>query len=70
MSEPDEQVLHRVAEAVRERCIEEARDAFEQGGRRGLCVEGRWDLTLDRLRSLELDSLVHTVLRAGAHEKP
>ena len=69
MSEPDEQVLHRVAEAVRERCIKEARDAFEQGGMRGLCLEGRWDLTLDRLRSLDVDSLVRTVLSAGPHAK-
>lgn len=69
MNEADERTLHRVAEAVRERCIAEAREAFEQGGMHGLCVEGRWDFTLDRLRSLDIASLVSRVLNADSPER-
>lgn len=64
MSNTDHETLRRVAEAVRERCIEEAGEAFEQGGMSGLCVEGRWDLAMDRLRSLDLKSIIRTVLTA------
>ncbi|MDN5848244.1 MAG: acetyltransferase [Nitrococcus sp.] len=66
MSNADYEILRRVAEAVRERCIDEARQAFEQGGMSGLCGEGRWDLAMDRLRSLDLESIV----RAALIEKP
>ncbi|MDN5869107.1 MAG: acetyltransferase [Nitrococcus sp.] len=66
MSNADYEILRRVVEAVRERCIEEATRAFEEGGMSGLCVEGRWDLAMDRLRSLDLESMV----RAALLEKP
>lgn len=64
MSNADYEALYRVAEAVRERCIVEASEAFEWGGMSGLCVEGRWDLAIDRLRSLDLTLIVRTTLAA------
>ncbi len=64
MSNPTDEILYRVAETVRARCIDEAQSAFEQGGMSGLCVEGRWDLAMDRLRSLDLESMVRATLNA------
>ena len=64
MSNADHEALYRVAEAVRERCIAEASEAFERGGMSGLCVEGRLDLVMDRLRSLDLELIVRTTLAA------
>ncbi|HET8701529.1 MAG TPA: acetyltransferase [Nitrococcus sp.] len=66
MSNTDyDETLRRIAEAIRERCIDEARKGFEQGGMSGLCVEGRLDLAIDRLRSLDLESIVHDTLAAN-----
>jgi len=55
--------LKELAEAVRRACVDEAVDAYEYGGMSGLCVEGRWDLAMDRLRSLDSASLVEAWLR-------
>lgn len=54
-----------IAEAVRAACLEAAVEAWEQGGMSGLCVEGRWDLALDRLRSLEIEPVIRDVDRRG-----
>lgn len=64
MGTADRERLQRIAEAVRERCVDEARKAFEDGGMSGLCVEGRLDLAVDRLRSLELEPIIRTALAA------
>ena len=48
----------RLALAVRQACVEELEDAFHQGGLSGLCLEGRWELALDRLRNLDLDAVL------------
>lgn len=61
----DPQALRRLAEAVREACVTEAVDAYEQGGMSGLCVEGRWDLAMDRLRHMDVERLI-----AAALEQP
>ncbi len=52
-SEFSEADLEALAEAVRQACVDEAVSAYEYGGMSGLCVEGRWDLAMDRLRSLD-----------------
>ena len=56
--------LKALAEAVRRACEDEAVSAYEYGGMSGLCVEGRWDLAMDRLRSLDPERLVDDWLRA------
>ena len=48
----------RLALAVRAACLEELEDAFHQGGLSGLCLEGRWELALDRLRNLDLEAVL------------
>lgn len=43
------------SERVRAALIAAALSAYEEGGIRGLCAEGRWDLALDAMRALDLD---------------
>ena len=54
----DEQDALRLAETVRAACVAVAEQAYEEGGVRGLCAEGRWELALDAMKRLELRSVV------------
>lgn len=54
--------LHDAAEAVRLACLRVAQDGYEQAGMSGLCEEGRWEMVLDALDTLDVDA----VLRAWA----
>ena len=47
-----------VAEAVRAACVDAALAAYEEGGIRGLCHEGRWEYALQAIRGLDLEHLV------------
>ncbi len=47
-----------LAEAVREACLRTAMEAYEDAGISGLCREGRWELALQRMQSLDLQLLV------------
>jgi hypothetical protein len=48
----------RLAEAVRTACLRAAHEAHEDAGVRGLCQEGRWEVALDAIRSIDLDRLL------------
>ena len=54
----DEQDARRLAEAVRAACVAAAEQAYEEGGVRGLCAEGRWELALDAMRVLDVEALL------------
>lgn len=47
-----------IAEAIRQACIEAALGAYEQAGISGLCAEGRWELAVDAMRSLDVKRLL------------
>jgi hypothetical protein len=47
-----------LAEAVRAACVAAAQRAYEEGGMRGLCAEGRWELAVDAMRALDLQGLL------------
>ncbi len=47
-----------VAYLVREACVRAALEAYEHAGLGGLCAEGRWELAVDAMRSLDLDGVV------------
>lgn len=53
--------------AIAQEVLKEARqamtDAYESGGLSGLCAEGRWELALDALHSLELEKIVLAALK-------
>lgn len=44
----------RLAQAVREACVEAALRAYEEAGISGLCCEGRWEIAVDVMRNLIL----------------
>lgn len=53
-----------VAAAVLRQCREAMMKAYELGGMSGLCAEGRWELALDSLTAIDLNS----VAEAGLHD--
>jgi hypothetical protein len=54
-------------EAIRAACLEAARAAYEDAGIAGLCEEGRWELALDAIRSLDLDAAARRHEAGGGH---
>jgi hypothetical protein len=60
----------RFARVVREACVRAALDAYEQAGVSGLCAEGRWELAVDAMRSLDLDAVVQEHPEVGMREAP
>ncbi len=61
-----ETVLHeqeqlRLAEQVRQACIQVALESYEMATLSGLCHEGAWEMAVDAMRSLNL----HHILQLG-----
>lgn len=50
-------------EAVRTLCLDAAISAYEDGGLRGLCPEGRWEAAIGAIRQLDLS---HALQKADA----
>ena len=48
-----------IADRIRHALIDAALRAYEDAGVRGLCEEGRWEVAVDAMRSLDLTALVH-----------
>jgi hypothetical protein len=55
---PAKDDIQDLAQAVREACIRAAVDAYEQGGLSGLCAEGRFEMAIDSVQTLDLDGIV------------
>jgi hypothetical protein len=49
----------RLAQIVRTACIRAALDGYERAGLSGMCDEGRWELAIDAIRSLDLEAIVN-----------
>ncbi len=49
-----------LAERVRQACLQQAIDAYEQAGISGLCDEGRWELAVDAIRQLDIAKLLES----------
>lgn len=47
-----------LAERIRQACLQQAIDAYEQAGISGLCGEGRWEIALDAIRQLDVAKLI------------
>src|SRR5690606_13096173 len=45
------------AAAIRDACVETAIEAWEDAGMRGLCAEGRWEVAIGAIRSLDPDAI-------------
>ncbi|MDS4028162.1 MAG: acetyltransferase [Candidatus Contendobacter sp.] len=48
-----------LAETVRAACIQAALEAYEEGGVRGLCAEGRWEYAISAMRQLDLAAILN-----------
>ena len=55
----DEQ--HRLAEAVREACIQAALAGYENAAISGLCHEGAWGAAISAIRMVDLDAVIDKV---------
>jgi hypothetical protein len=53
----DEAGRRQLVTAVRDLCLQELLEAYEQAGISGLCAEGRWEVAVGRLRTLTGDEL-------------
>lgn len=47
----DDTERRQLATAIRDECVRELLDAYEQAGMSGLCAEGRWEVAVGRVRS-------------------
>ncbi|WP_116475399.1 acetyltransferase [Zobellella maritima] len=54
-----------LAEQVRQACLHAALTAYEEGGLLGLCQQGRFELAMDAVRTLDLNRLPN---QAGEQE--
>lgn len=46
------------AEAVRDACLHAALEGYERAGFGGLCEEGRWEMVVDAIKSLDVDAVL------------
>jgi hypothetical protein len=58
-SQPDNlPAKRRLAEAVRQACLEAARSGYEQAGWDGLCEAGAWENALEAIRALDVEAII------------
>lgn len=62
----NEQTSLELAQLVREACVRAALEAYEDAGISGLCQEGRWEVAVGAMRSLDVKQLVTTYQRRKA----
>ncbi|MGH3557338.1 MAG: hypothetical protein ACRDTK_07570 [Mycobacterium sp.] len=53
------------AEAVRDACLRAALDGYERAGLGGLCEEGRWEMVVDSIKSLDVDVVLASLAEAS-----
>jgi len=47
-----------LARAVREACIKTALEAYESAGISGLCADGRWEMAVQAIKTLDLGRVI------------
>ena len=57
-----------IAEALRAKAVDDIGEAFETGGLSGICIEGRIDLAIDRLRAFDFMPNVEAGIRRAIDE--
>jgi hypothetical protein len=55
--------LEAIVRTVREACLAAALKAYEDAGMSGICLEGRWDLAVDALKSVDLKAAIERALQ-------
>jgi len=57
-----EEKLNQAAEAVRAACLHAAMEGYERAGLGGLCEEGRWEMVIDAIQSLDVGAVVRNAV--------
>jgi len=60
--------LEDLAKRIRQAYLEAILQAYEDGGIQGLCAEGRWELALSTLRTLDLTPVLRDFLKASTQD--
>jgi hypothetical protein len=50
--------LEDLAKRIREACLEAIVQTYEDAGMQGLCADGRWEVAVGALRTLDLTSVL------------
>ena len=61
MSQTVEREEQAIALAVRDACARAAAEAWERAGMSGLCEDGRIEMVLDAIRTLDVDAVLQHV---------
>ncbi|HEY1233445.1 MAG TPA: acetyltransferase [Candidatus Binatia bacterium] len=61
--------LEDLAKRIRQACLEAIIQAYDEGGIQGLCAEGRWELAVSTLRTLDLTPLLRDFPQASAQDR-
>jgi hypothetical protein len=54
----EQDLKRRLAEAVRQACLNAAREGYENAGISGLCEEGRWECAVGAIRALDIEAVI------------
>lgn len=57
-----EEILRQAGEEVRAACLRAALDGYEHAGISGLCAEGRWEMAVDSIQSMDLNAVLSKFL--------
>ena len=60
--------LEDLAKRIRQACLEAIIQAYDDGGIQGLCAEGRWELAVGALRTVDLTALLRDFRQASAQD--
>lgn len=60
--------LEDLAKRIRQACLEAIIQAYDDGGIQGLCAEGRWELAVSALRTLDLTPVLYDFAQASAQD--
>jgi hypothetical protein len=55
--------LEDLAKRIRDACLEAVLEAYEDAGMQGLCAEGRWEVAVGALRTLDVAPLLRRIER-------
>ena len=58
--------LEDLAKRIRDACLEAVLQAYEDAGVQGLCAEGRWEVAVGALKTVELAPLLREFKRPSA----
>jgi hypothetical protein len=58
--------LEDLAKRIRDACLEAVLQAYEDAGIQGLCAEGRWEVAVGALKTVELTPLLRELKHSSA----